>query len=158
MGIPVAGDLGKDPLEPYARKEATIHSDLTEYDIARKLSIGLLSLIYLLPAWVLAKVGIRQAQRLVSQGWDLSSCGHCEISFRFVEEVTIIYFRSESISKGIMPLCKKCFDALPIELIDWYIESLIHNWKRYYRDQQEHELREGESNAKIEARQMKANK
>ncbi len=139
-------------------------NDLTEYNVARDLAMGLFTFLYMIPAWALAKFGNKQAQRLVSQAWDLSSCDHCETSFDFVTAVAITYLRNDppaangTVSKAICPLCENCFETLPIELIDWYIESCIHSRKRYYPPLQETDLGEEEieSDAKAEARQMKA--
>ncbi len=138
-----------------------MNNDLAKYDVARNMAMGIFTLLYTLPALVLAKLGSKQAQRLVSLAWDLSSCAHCEISFNYVESEAITYYRNEGAgslrSEAIIPLCKDCFAALPIELIDWYIESLIHNWERYAQQVILLDVPgDVTSNAKAEARRMKA--
>lgn len=84
-----------------------------------------------------------------------SSCSHCGRTWNVVKPRSIKYSKTG----GMFPVCKKCFDKLPPERIDGYIDQLVLLWISQY-DQSGYKWdkespEEITRNAKAEMRRMK---
>jgi hypothetical protein len=86
-----------------------------------------------------------QCKKIIGKILGYSACLHCGLPWNFVEHRTIMY----SALGGMFPLCIKCFAKLPIEKIDYYIDSVIASWGSNENHKEFSRL------AKIEARRMK---
>ncbi len=113
--------------------------------------------IKLTPMFLLAALGYRWAKIVIGRVLSYSGCSHCGMTWNYVKGKNIQFSDNE----GMFPLCEECFDKLPPEEIDPYIERLVQEWLeinakyglKWGRGQSPQEVIES---AKAEVRRMKS--
>jgi len=90
------------------------------YWISRRI-ILLPTYIRLAPMYLLSTLGYRWPKIVIGRALGYSGCSHCSMTWNYVKGKSIQF----SANEGMFPLCEECFDKLPPEEIDPYIESLV---------------------------------
>jgi hypothetical protein len=100
--------------------------------------------------YLLAILGCRWARIAIGKALGYGGCYRCGMTWNYVKGKTIYYTEGS----GMFPLCAECFDKLPPEEIDPYIEKLVMSWldSEWHHKQNPQELIES---AKAEVREMK---